>query len=475
MTTASPRTRSTLVIVSIALFMVVLDNLIVTVALPSIREDLGATLQSLEWTINAYTLAFAVMLIPGAALGDRFGRRRMFLAGLALFTASSAAAALAPDTGALIAARAVQGVGGAIVAPLTLTLLAAAFPADRRGAALGVWSGISGLGVALGPLVGGAVVDGISWHWIFWINVPIGLALLPVAALRLRESHGPSRRLDLPGVALVATGLFALVFGLIRGQAEGWTSTPIVAALAGGAAILAAFVAWERRAAAPMVPMAFFRRRAFAVTNAVSFFMYFGTFGSIFLITQLVQVLMGFGPLEAGIRMLVWTGATTVVAPLAGVLAERFGPRGFMAAGLALQASALAWIAAVAEPAMGFGSIVIPSALAGAGMALVFAPSAGALLAVVRPDQAGQASGTNNAIREVGGVFGVAVLSTIFAGSGGFGSAQAFIDGFVPAVWVGAGVVAVGALIALALPARRPAPAPADAPAPIAEPAPAAA
>src|SRR5919202_584877 len=342
MTTASPRTRSTLVIVSIALFMVVLDNLIVTVALPSIREDLGATLQSLEWTINAYTLAFAVMLIPGAALGDRFGRRRMFLA---------------------------------------------------------------------------------------------GLALLPVAALRLRESHGPSRRLDLPGVALVATGLFALVFGLIRGQAEGWTSTPIVAALAGGAAILTAFVGWQRRAAAPMVPMAFFRRRAFAVTNAVSFFMYFGTFGSIFLITQLVQVLMGFGPLEAGIRMLVWTGATTVVAPLAGVLAERFGARGFMAAGLALQASALGWIAAVAEPAMGFGSIVIPPAMAGAGMAPLFAPSAGALLAVVRPDQAGQASGTNNAIREVGGVFGVAVLSTIFAGSGGFGSAQAFIDGFVPAVW----------------------------------------
>ena len=234
MSPASPKTRTgaTLAIVSLALFMVVLDNLVVTVALPAIREDLGATLQSLEWTINAYTLAFAVMLIPGAALGDRFGRRRLFLIGLSLFTASSAAAALAPTTGALVAARALQGIGGAIVAPLTLTLLADAFPENRRGAALGIWSGISGTGVALGPIVGGAVVDGISWHWIFWINVPIGLALLPVAARVLRESHGPSRTLDLPGFGLASVGLFALVFGLVRGQAEGWT-TPLDRVVAG--------------------------------------------------------------------------------------------------------------------------------------------------------------------------------------------------------------------------------------------------
>src|SRR5437764_8757014 len=308
------RTRSTLVIVSLALFMVVLDNLIVTVALPSIRADLGATIQSLEWTINAYTLAFAVSLIPGAALGDRFGRKRVFLGALALFTAASAAAALAPSTGALIAARAAQGVGGATVAPLTLTLLAEAFPADRRGLALGVWSGISGMGVALGPLVGGAVIDSISWHWIFWINVPIGLALLPAAALLLRESHGPSTRLDVRGGLLVASGLFSLVFGLIRGQDEGWTSPLVVSALVGGVAILAAFVAWERRTSHPMVPIELFRRRTFAVTNGVSFFMYFGTFGSIFLLTQFAQNVMGYAPFDAGVRMLVWTGATTVVA-----------------------------------------------------------------------------------------------------------------------------------------------------------------
>jgi EmrB/QacA subfamily drug resistance transporter len=449
------RTGATLAIVSIALFMVVLDNLVVTVALPAIRADLGATLQSLEWTINAYTLAFAVSLIPGAALGDRFGRKRLFLTGLALFTAASAGAALAPTTGALVAARAIQGVGGAIVAPLTLTLLADAFPSDRRGAALGIWSGISGTGVALGPIVGGAVVDGMSWHWIFWINVPIGIALLPVAAVLLRESHGPSRTLDLAGFTLAATGLFSLVFGLVRGQAEGWTSPLIVTALAAGVAILGAFVAWERRAAEPMVPIGLFRKRTYAVTNAVSFFMYFGTFGSIFLLTQILQYVLGYTPFQAGLRMLLWTGATMVVAPIAGVLSERYGSRGFMAVGLALQAGALAWFAATTSTTVTFGHQAIAFVAAGTGMALVFAPSAGALLSVVTPAQAGQASGTNNAIREVGGVFGVAVLSTIFSESGALSSTQGFVDGAVPALWVGAAVVAVGALVALALPRRR--------------------
>ena len=369
--------------------MVVLDNLVVTVALPAIREDLGATLQSLEWTINAYTLAFAVMLIPGAALGDRFGRRRLFLIGLSLFTASSAAAALAPTTGALVAARALQGIGGAIVAPLTLTLLADAFPENRRGAALGIWSGISGTGVALGPIVGGAVVDGISWHWIFWINVPIGLALLPVAARVLRESHGPSRTLDVPGFGLASVGLFALVFGLVRGQAEGWTTPLIVSSLAIGTVLLASFVAWELRAKEPMVPMGLFRKRTFAVTNAVSFFMYFGTFGSIFLLTQVLQYVLGYTPFQAGVRMLLWTGATMVVAPIAGVLSERFGSRGFMASGLALQAGALAWFAATTTTSVTFGEQAIAFVMAGAGMGLVFAPSASALLSVVSPAQAG--------------------------------------------------------------------------------------
>jgi EmrB/QacA subfamily drug resistance transporter len=458
-TARSSRTGATLAIVSLALFMVVLDNLIVTVALPAIRADLGASLQSLEWTINAYTLAFAVTLIPGAALGDRFGRKRLFLTGLALFTLSSAAAALAPDTTALVAARALQGVGGAIVAPLTLTLLADAFPAQKRGAALGIWSGISGTGIALGPLVGGAVVEGISWHWIFWINVPIGLALLPVAAMLLRESHGPSNRIDLPGVTLAAGGLFALVFGLVRGQGEGWTNPIILAALTAGVALLAAFVAWERRAEDPMVPMQLFRNRTFTITNGVSFFMYFGTFGSIFLLTQVLQNVMGYSPFQAGLRMLFWTGASMIVAPIAGILSERYGARNFMAAGLALQASALAWFAATTSTTMTFGQVLPAFVMAGTGMALVFAPSASALLSVVTPAMAGKASGTNNAIREVGGVFGVAVLSTIFSESGSLSSAKAFIDGVVPSLWVGASVVGIGAVVALLIPRGKAAPA----------------
>src|SRR4051812_34097405 len=450
-----PRTRWTLAIVSLALFMVVLDNLIVTVALPSIRDDLGASLQQLEWTVNAYTLAFAVTLIPGAAIGDRFGRKRTFLAGLALFTGSSAAAALASGAGELVAARAMQGIGGAIVAPLTLTLLAEAFPPERRGAALGIWSGISGMGIALGPLVGGAVVDGLSWQWIFWINVPLGIALLPLAAALLNESHGPSRRLDVPGLALVTTGLFGLVFGLVRGQAEGWGSPLIVASLAAGAVLLAAFVAWERLTAQPMLPVDLFGNRAFAVTNAVSFFMYFGTFGAIFLITQFVQQVMGYAPFDAGVRMLVWTGATAIASPIAGVLAERRGARGLMVAGLALQGAALAWLAMIVTTTSTNAELWPAFATAGLGMGLVFAPSASALLSVVAPQRAGQASGTNNAIREVGGVFGVAVMSTIFAGAGSFASPQAFVDGFTPALWLGAAVVAAGALVALALPHKR--------------------
>jgi EmrB/QacA subfamily drug resistance transporter len=454
MPSSPQRFLPTVAVVSAALFMVTLDNLIVTVALPSIRESLGASLQQLEWTVNAYVLAFAVMLIPAAALGDRFGRRRMLLGGLGLFTASSLAAALAPSTDALIAARALQGAGGAVVAPLTLTILAGAVPLERRGLALGIWSGVSGLGVALGPLVGGAVVEGLAWQWIFWINVPIGLALVPAARRVLGESRGPEGRLDLPGFALVGVGLLAVTFGLVRAHAEGWTSPQTVGALSAGIVGLAAFVAWQRRARAPMVPLELFAARGFAVTNAASFFMFFGTFGSIFLLTQVLQFSLGNGPLDAGVKMLVWTGATLLVAPAAGVLAERHGPRLFMAGGLALQAVALAWIALVSEVGVGFGALAVPFALCGAGMGLVFAPSASAVLAAVPAIRHGRASGVNNAIRETGGVFGVAVLASVFSASGSYASPQAFLDGAIPAVWVGAAVVGTGALIALLHPRR---------------------
>jgi EmrB/QacA subfamily drug resistance transporter len=451
-TVMNPRKNWTLGIVSLALFMVVLDNLVVTVALPSIRRDLGASIQALEWTVNAYVLAYAVLLMTGAALGDRLGRRRMFVIGLGVFTAASAGAALAPTAGMLVAARAVQGAGAALVTPLTLTLLAEAFPAKGRGAALGIWSGVSGMAVAIGPLVGGAVTEGISWHWIFWINVPIGLVLAPLGARLLRESFGNEGQLDLPGLGLASAGLLGLVYGLIRAQSLGWTSSEVVTTLAVGVALLVAFVLWELRAAHPMLPMGFFKARAFSVTNAVSVTMYFGTFGSIFFITQFLQYVLGYSPLQAGVRMLTWTGATMLVAPIAGVLSERFGSRPFLVAGLGLQGAGLFWIAEVAAPGMSYGQMVIPSAMAGAGMALVFAPAASAVLGAVLPSQAGQASGANNALREVGGVFGVAVLATVFAGSGGYTSAQAFVDGFSPALTVGAIALGAGALLTAVLP-----------------------
>src|SRR5262245_1550182 len=445
----------TLAIVSVALFMVTLDNLVVTNALVSIREDLGASLEQLEWTVNAYTLSYAVFLLTAAALGDRLGRRAVFVTGLGIFTLASAAAALAPSTGALIAARAIQGLGGAVVMPLSLTLLSEAFAGEKRGLALGIWSGVSGLGVALGPVVGGAVVEGFSWHWIFWLNVPIGIALVPVALALLSESRGPNRRLDVPGVALASSGLLGVVFGIVRAQALGWTSATVVGSIGAGAVLLAAFVAWELRAPAPMVPMRFFRNRAFAATNGVSFAMFFGSFGSIFLLAQYFQVAQGYSPLESGLRTLPWTVMPIFVAPLAGMFSDRIGSRPLMVAGLTLQSLAVGWLATSSTVDAAYGSLIIPLALAGMGMALVFAPTANAVLAAVRPEEAGQASGATSAIREVGGGLGIAVLATVFSAHGSYASPAAFTDGMTSAIWVGAAVLAFGAVLALLVPGKR--------------------
>ena len=451
-TTTAARRAWTLVIVSLGLFMMVLDNLVVNVALPSIRIDLGASIQTLEWTVNAYILAYAVLLLTGAALGDRLGRKRMFIAGIALFTAGSAAAALSPSIEFLIAARATQGVAAAIVTPLTLTLLAEAFPPEQRGLALGVWSGISGIGVALGPLVGGALTQIASWHWIFWVNVPIGLALLPLARARLVESRGEVKRLDLPGLALVSAGLFGVVYGLVRSQSLGWGNAEVVVGLAAGTALLAAFIWQELRTDEPMLPMQFFANRSFAVTNAVSIAMYFGMFGSIFFLSQFLQNVLHNSPLQAGVKLLVWTGAVMVVSPVAGFLSERYGSRLFMVAGLGLQAVALGMLAGLASAHQTYASMVIPFILAGSGMALVFAPSANAVLSSVRTAQTGQASGATNAIRELGGVLGIAVLATVFTSHGSYATPQAYVSGLVPAMWVGAAVLAAGALIAAVFP-----------------------
>src|SRR4051794_23433042 len=452
---AKTRTLWTFAITSAAVFMATLDNLVVTTALPVIRKDLHASIESLEWTVNAYTLTFAVLLLTGAALGDRFGRRRMLAVGLAIFTVSSAAAALAPSAGVLIAARAAQGVGGAIITPLTLTILSAGVPANRRGAFIGAWSGIAGLAVAFGPLVGGAVVSGISWHWIFWLNVPIGLVLIPLALRRLDESYGPTTRLDLGGLVLVSAGLFGIVWGLIRGNGEGWASPEIVASLVLGAALVAAFVGWELRAKSPMLPMRFFRNRVFTLANVSSLLMFFGMFGSIFLLSQFFQTVQGYSPLGSGLRILPWTLMPMFVAPVAGALSDRIGGARLMGTGLVLQAAGLGAIAALTSATVPYWQLVVPFTVSGIGMAMFWAPVANVVLAAVKPEEEGQASGAQNAIRELGGVFGVAVLASVWAHYGSYGSGTSFVDGMVPALWIGAGVVLAGAVAAFAIGRRR--------------------
>ena len=438
----------TFAITSTALFMATLDNLVVTTALPVIRTDLHSGLSGLEWTVNAYTLTFAVLLLTGAALGDRFGRRRVFTIGLSIFTLASAAAALSPTIGALDAARAIQGLGGAILMPLTLTILSAAVPAERRGLALGAWGGISGLAVALGPLFGGAIVSGLSWHWIFWLNVPIGIVLVPLAWRRLDETYGAANKLDLPGLALSGVGLFGIVWGLVRGNSIGWSSAEIVGALVAGSILVAAFVVWELRTDSPMLPMRLFRNRTFALANVSSLFMFFGMFGSIFLLSQFFQTVQGYSPFQSGLRILPWTAMPILVSPIAGALSDKVGGQKLMGLGLLLQATGLAWIAYVTHFDSAYSALVIPFILSGTGMALFFAPVANVVLASVSSEEEGVASGVQNAIRELGGVFGVAVLASIFAHYGGYRTGATFTDGLKPAVYVGAAIVLAGSIAA---------------------------
>ncbi|GGS14123.1 MFS transporter [Streptomyces parvus] len=444
-----------LVITSVAGFMAALDNLVVTTALPSIRESLGGGLEDLEWTVNAYTLTFAVLLMLGAALGDRYGRRRLFMAGLAVFTVASAAAALSPGIEELIAFRAVQGVGAAIMMPLTLTLIGHAVPPERRGAALGVFGAVTGVAVASGPLIGGALTEHISWEWIFWLNVPIGLVLLPLARLRLTESYAPKAPLDIRGTVLVSAGLFGIVYALVNTASHGWTSPAVLTGLIAGTALLGLFVRHGLRAENPMLPMRLFRGRAFLGINAASLLMFLGMFGSIFLLSQFLQNGLGHSPTEAGLRMLPWTGMPILVAPLAGYLSDRFGGRPVVVTGLTLQAVGLALFALIIDPGVSYLAQLPALIIGGVGMAMYFAPAASLVLSSVRPAEQGIASGTNNALREVGGALGVSVLAAVFAARGGYGSPRLFVDGTMPALWIGAGAVALGALVALLIPGRR--------------------
>jgi EmrB/QacA subfamily drug resistance transporter len=441
-----------LAVASIASLMVALDMLVVTTALSTIRHDLGASIEELEWTVNAYTLSFAVLLMTGAALGDRFGRRRLFAAGLGLFSLASAACALAPSVGLLIAARAAQGAGAALVMPLGLTLLTAAYAPEQRAQALGIFSGVTGLAVLGGPVLGGAITQGIAWQWIFWVNVPIGLLTIPLVFARVRESFGPRTAPDVLGLGLVTGAALGIVWGLVRGNTAGWGSLEVLATLIGGVVLAIAFVAWERRAAQPMLPMALFRSRPFSSGNAAVFFLFAALSGAVFFMAQFLQIAQHHGPLDAGVRLLPWTATLFVVAPITGARIGRVGERPFAVAGLVLQAVGMAWIALIASPEVPYGRMVAPLVLAGAGVSMAMPAIQNAVLGAVAPARIGQASGTFNTVRQLGGVFGIAVLVAVFSGSGGYSTPHVFTDGFTAALGASAALSLLGAAAGLGLP-----------------------
>ena len=443
-----------LALASAGSFMAALDSLVVTTALGTIRRELGASLEMLQWTVNAYNLSFAVLLLTGAALGDRFGRRRMFAAGLALFAAASIVCGLAGSATVLVVGRALQGAGAALLMPLAMALLGAAFPREERARALGIFGGITGLALIAGPLVGGAIAEGVSWQWIFWINVPIGAVAVPLVLRRIPESHGPAATLDVGGLVLAGIAAFATIWGLMRGNAIGWSDPQVLAALIAGVVVTIAFVAFERRTAQPMLPMRLFANRAFAATIAASFSFYAAMYGVLFFIAQFFQTAQGYGPFSAGLRMVPWTATLFVFAPLGGRLVARFGERRLVVGGLLLQAFGMAWIAVVAAPTAAYVTLVVPMVLAGAGVSLAMPAAQNAAISAVAMTDIGKASGVFNMFRFLGGAFGIAALVAVFDHAGGLGSPQAFGSGFSAAVAVAAVRSAAGGLMGLGLPGR---------------------
>jgi EmrB/QacA subfamily drug resistance transporter len=457
MHTAHEKTRQiwVLILASLASFMVALDATVVATALTTIHRDLGVSMANLEWTVNAYTLSFAVLLIPAAALGDRFGRRRLFVAGLLLFVGASAACALAHSIGWLVVARTIQGCGAALVAPLALTLLSAAFPPEQRARALGIFGSISGLALIAGPVVGGIIAQGLAWQWIFWLNVPIGLLVVALVFSRVQESFGPRTSLDLGGLLSISGASFGIVWGLVRGNSAGWGSLEVVATLVVGVLLAIIFVAWELHARAPMVPMHFFRSRAFSAGNAATFLQATSLIGVVFFLAQFFQVAQGNGPLGAGLRLLPLTATLFVVAPLAGALVNRIGERVLVAGGLFLQAIGMAWIGLVAAPGLPYAELIAPLIIAGCGASLSLPTTQHAVINAVKSGNIGKASGAFSMFRQLGGAFGVATLAAVFAATGSLGSAEAFSSGFASALLVAAALSLLGAIAGLVLPGRQ--------------------
>ena len=439
----------TLALTSIAFFMVALDALVVMTALPAIHREIGGSISTLEWTVNAFTLTYAAGIITAAAMADRLGRRLIFILGLTLFTASSVACALAPTAEFLIGARAVQGLGAAMVMPVSLTILTMAFPAERRGTIVGIWGGIGGLAVAAGPLVGGAITQGLSWHWIFWINAPIGVAAALLSLVRLPESKGPAMRLDLVAAALVSGGATAAVWGLIRVGDEGWQSVSALSLLAVGLVLIAGFVAWELRASQPMLPMHMFRNVTFSSGNATAFLMAGCLTSAAFLVSQYMQFGLRYSPLDTGLRLLPWTATPLLIAPAAGFLSDRIGRRPVLVLGMTLQGVGLIWFGLLATTGVAYGELVLPLIIAGVGISMALPVVPTVVVSAVRPQDMGKASGVNSTLQRFGAAFAVAVGAAVFASHGHIGSPTSFVAGFQPALIVVASLSLIGAITAL--------------------------
>ncbi len=439
---------------SLPMFMATLDNLVMTSALPVIRADLGSSVNQLSWFMNAYTLVFATFMLPAATLGDRLGRRRVMIAGVLVFTLASIASALSTSSEALIAARAVQGLGAAAIMPLSLTLLASSVPERMRAVAIGVWGGVSGLGVALGPVIGGAVVEGVSWQAIFWLNVPVALVALPLLVVAVRESKGTWQRLDLVGTALLGGAVFLGIWGIVHGNDEGWSSVAVLLPLVAAGLLVPAYGVWAHGRSYAVLPLRLFESRGFSVANVISLTFTIGMFGAVFLLSQYLQVVQGYSPLEAGLRTLPWTAAPMVVAPIAGILVNRTGVRALLLVGLTLQTASLVWFAWLAEHGSAYTSFVVPLAMAGVGMGLTFAPTATAVLQGLPDEDFAIASSSNSTVREFGVAFGIALLTAVFLGNGGQISPVGYDGAIGPALLTGAAAVAVAAVAAIFAPGR---------------------
>jgi EmrB/QacA subfamily drug resistance transporter len=452
----------TLTAVAFGLFMIMLDNTVVNVALPSIERDLHVSISSLEWVVTAYALTFAALLITGGKLGDLFGRRRIFILGIAIFTLSSLACGLAPTSGFLIGARAVQGVGAALMNPASLSIITATFPPRERGQAIGIWAGVSAMALAIGPLVGGLIVDNINWNWIFFINVPVGVVGIIVSQLVIKESRDTSHEqsIDVPGLVTSSAGLFALTYALIEGNGHGWTSPEILGLFAAAAALLIAFVALERYQRLPMLDLSLFRIGSFTGSNIVAMLVSLGMFGVFFFVSLYLQNILGWSPTQAGASFLPMTILIILVAPIAGRMSDRVGSRWLMGAGMTLVSISLLLYQRVGLHST-FWTLLPAMLLGGGGMALTMSPMTAAAMSSVPVDKAGVGSGVLNSFRQLGGSLGIAVMGAILASyvntsSASPESAQQFVNGLHAALLVAAVITFAAAVVAVVTVRTRP-------------------